>query len=219
MLGGSTMKVSEIFTSIQGEGPYVGTPCVFLRLQGCNLRCSKENMGWDCDTPYAISRDGGQHMTVDTVVNAIISLKHKHLVITGGEPMLQQEAIAVLLTHLDNHTIEIETNGTIPISGLFPVRRVRFNVSPKYVAIREEYVKLNTIFKFVVNGREDLTKVDEFVERYNVPHERVYLMPQGIDADEIVKKLPILWSHSLSRGYRVTPRLHIITFGTSIRGV
>ena len=100
------MKVSEVFRSIQGEGKNQGRPCTFIRLAGCNLRCS-----W-CDTGYA--REGGSEMTAAEIFSRVVELQGR-LCITGGEPLLQDEELLPLLARLSGHgfAIEIETNGTI----------------------------------------------------------------------------------------------------------
>lgn len=105
------MRVNEIFLSIQGEGLHTGEPTVFLRLQGCNLRCD-----W-CDTAYAQGPEGGEHMTVEAVASRIKELRAQWVCITGGEPLIQVEELSDLVFQLsrDGHCIEIETNGTIPL--------------------------------------------------------------------------------------------------------
>ena len=100
------MKVNEIFYSIQGEGSHAGSPCIFVRLSGCNLSCS-----W-CDTTY---HNEGQHMTVDEVFKAIQQYDCKLVEITGGEPLLQKEELEELAQELyhNGYSILIETNNTI----------------------------------------------------------------------------------------------------------
>ncbi|MFH1410009.1 MAG: 7-carboxy-7-deazaguanine synthase QueE, partial [Patescibacteria group bacterium] len=105
------MKIllSEIFHSIQGEGPNLGRPSVFLRLGGCNLACS-----W-CDSKFTWNPEISDNKvaTINEVVKKIKSFPCKHLVITGGEPMLQQDKITAILKKLPGYTAEIETNGSI----------------------------------------------------------------------------------------------------------
>ena len=101
------MKVTEIFASIQGEGRYIGRPTTFVRLSGCNLRCS-----W-CDTKYAYA--DGRQMTVAEVVKEVRRLGLRNVCITGGEPLLQAKELRGLLKQLRSAGCEtvLETNGTI----------------------------------------------------------------------------------------------------------
>ena len=99
------IKVSEIFHSVQGEGQWAGTPSTFVRLSGCNLRCV-----W-CDTPYASWNPEGEIMELDDI---FASVKHRHVVLTGGEPMLFTESVTLSERwRKDNRIITIETAGTI----------------------------------------------------------------------------------------------------------
>ena len=131
----------EIFASVQGEGPSAGMPCTFLRLSRCNLACV-----W-CDTAYTWHfagderphRDGvefdrtANQLTLgeEEVAARITALGQKRLVITGGEPLLQAPALARLLGHLPDVTVEIETNGTTRAPAALDIRIDQFNVSPK----------------------------------------------------------------------------------------
>lgn len=102
------LTVSEIYLSIQGESTYTGRPCVFVRLAACNLRCT-----W-CDTPYAFT--GGSKKTVDEVVAEVRELRCPLVELTGGEPLLQPEAIP-LMERLVSEGFEVllETGGHMPI--------------------------------------------------------------------------------------------------------
>lgn len=99
------MKVNEIFYSLQGEGLYTGTPAVFLRLSGCNMRC------WFCDTDH----EQGQEMTPEAILQALQQYPSRHIVITGGEPLMQLTPQLTTLLHQAGYFIQIETNGTLPI--------------------------------------------------------------------------------------------------------
>ena len=105
------MQITEIYKSIQGESSYTGLPCVFVRLTGCNLRCS-----W-CDSEYTFT--GGQKMTLEEVEGEVEQLSpHGGLVeITGGEPMLQEKEVIPLMDRLLNsgYTVLLETSGERPL--------------------------------------------------------------------------------------------------------
>jgi len=102
------MKISEIFYSIQGEGILAGVPSVFVRTSGCNLRCT-----W-CDTPYASWRPIGDDLPIDAILADVRLRRATHVVVTGGEPMIQDEIVRLTerLKELGMH-ITIETAGTV----------------------------------------------------------------------------------------------------------
>src|SRR4051812_21842795 len=107
------MKLSELFYSIQGEGKLTGVPSVFVRTSGCNLRCN-----W-CDTPYASWSPEGTPLNVDAIVAEVRKHPAKHVVLTGGEPMIAKEIreLAGALKQLGYH-ITIETAATIAPDGI-----------------------------------------------------------------------------------------------------
>lgn len=236
----NSLIVAEVFYSIQGEGPTIGTPSVFLRLGGCNLLCKSES--WVCDTievwkkgvaikfgcileeyhekmiPYR-NCDGGSDL---------ISLLKQgaHLVITGGEPLIQQDAVVDYLNWFREKykftpIVEVETNGTI-IPNQHMLDKVDYwNVSPKLSNSGMPYEKrvneaaINTIqtfgrnkvFKFVVSNNSDLC---DMFDCYNfVNEEDIMLMPAG-DSVESLKEVRIdvveLCKHY---GFRYSDRLHI----------
>ena len=105
------VRVSEIFASIQGETSYVGLPFAFVRLTGCNLRCRY------CDTTYAY--DDGEEFPLDQVVLRVATFGIPRVMVTGGEPLLQEETPALVEALLAlGHTVLVETNGTVPLSPL-----------------------------------------------------------------------------------------------------
>lgn len=99
------MKVNEIFYSLQGEGFHTGTPAVFVRFSGCNLRCPF------CDTLH----QSGSEMTREQIVEAVCLHGARHVVLTGGEPALQADGRLIELLHEKGKFVQIETNGTRPV--------------------------------------------------------------------------------------------------------
>ena len=118
----SNLRIAEIFASIQGEGGWTGTPSTFVRVSGCNLRCA-----W-CDTPYASWAPEGPVMEVGEIVARVEGLGVRHVVLTGGEPMLC-EPIGELAGALGNlgHVLTVETAGTV----FRDVRCDLMSISPK----------------------------------------------------------------------------------------
>jgi 7-carboxy-7-deazaguanine synthase len=207
------MKVSEIFYSIQGEGINVGKPAVFVRLQGCNLRCSF------CDSKYTWNPKEGREMSKDEVVKEIKKFKCNHVVWTGGEPSLQISEIEdIVLFKLFDYTHEIETNGTIYFS---PDSFDLVTISPKrghvnYNVLKKFSNENNTFFKFVID-RDDLRYWLRVIKRLKLPKSRCMFMPEGKDEKTLRERS--LWLVEKCKEYniRFSPRLHIILYG-NVRG-
>lgn len=220
------MRVSEIFSSVQGEGPHIGTPAIFLRLSGCNLSCGF------CDTKYALTEDSGKYYEpIDAYTTIQDSLRggEQMIVVTGGEPILQQKDLYHLLIMLRAHGkpsfVEIETNGTIEPTVLQGVVD-SWIVSPKMQNSNNperlrridrwflepiSHLPLNPpIFKFVVKTDIDLIEVEDFIKDNHIKPERVYLMPMATDACEHNTILGSLCEYVSKVGYKVSPRLQIL---------
>ena len=210
-----TIPVCEIFESIQGEGRFAGVSAVFLRTAGCNLDCS-----W-CDSTYSLTREDADDLTVEEIASRVVASKARHLVITGGEPLLHQEALMRLAAAVDDIEIEIETNGTIEprIEGAF------YSVSPKLAsaqpdgpsAIRAEVLKafltVDSIFKFVVSTEEDWQQMLDVVEAVGIPARSVYVMPQGTSDEQIRSSAIVLMPQIIAHGFNFSPRLQVWLWG------
>ena len=154
------IKVSEIFTSFQGEGPYIGTPATFLRLYGCNLNCQ-----W-CDTDISTY----EMLSVDDVAEILMTQMEFNninlLVITGGEPTLQMEEIKRLIKEIpEDIKIQLETNGSI----FEYLPEIEYVISPKEdkEKVFENYYKYeNVFFKFVITCEEDIDEVISIKNKY-----------------------------------------------------
>ena len=213
------LLVNEIFCSIQGEGKNAGKPAVFVRLGGCNLACK-----W-CDTKYTwhSKQSDNQTWTIEKVIQEIKKYPVKHLVITGGEPLLQQDGLKELLKKLKGYTTEIETNGSIccKISRLIE----QINCSPKLknsnnpaYPLRLKPTNKKVLYKFVVQKGEDLKEINAFIRKYKIPKEKVYLMPEGTSRSALLNRSKWLIDACKKEGYNFSPRLHILLFGNK-RGV
>ncbi len=218
------MRISEIFYSLQGEGFLAGVPSVFVRLAGCPLRCR-----W-CDTKYTWEEEAGQDCTIIEIVETVCKYPCDYVVITGGEPMMdiQIRQLATELKALDKH-ITIETAGIAYIPDL-PCDVM--SISPKLANSVPEDAKLAAIhkdsrldtavlgelafhyncqFKFVIDGENDLSEVQEIIETTgNIDVNRVMLMPQAATRDEFLRKAPMVADLCKHYGYSFCQRLHVL---------
>ena len=222
------LLVSEIFESVQGEGPSVGRPSTFLRLGLCNLACD-----W-CDTPY--TWDAARYeLTAELTPTAVHAVAARvasaaNLVITGGEPLLQQEAIEALLAAYDGR-VEVETAGTLAPSEALLRRVAQWNVSPKLGSSGNPRVKRRVdaalaalaraeqaCFKFVVADADDLQEADALVTEHRLDPSRVWLTPEGVEGETVLERSRWLAGACIERGYNLGMRLHVLLWGDA-RGV
>ena len=222
------MKISEIFESIQGEGNNAGKPAVFLRTAECNLKCV-----W-CDTKYTwdwknydYSKEVNE-MSIKEVRQSLEQFRIRHLVITGGEPLMQQDDLAELLTFLKpEFYVEVETNGTILPNNALSTLVDQWNVSPKtknsgnpleMCEVNECYTffskKKNCYFKYVVESEEDLIEINQLISKYNLEKERVLLMTQAMTKEEILAKEKNVFTLSKKNSLGFSPRLHVMKWGS-----
>jgi 7-carboxy-7-deazaguanine synthase len=220
-----TLFVSEMFHSLQGEGPSQGYPCSFLRLAGCNLTCT-----W-CDTEYSwnwtkydVRKETSTHSVAEVAERFANSPR---LVITGGEPLLQQKAIEHLLALLPaGLPVEVETNGTLVPSDALLKRVTQWNVAPKLAHSGEPEARricataLESLrdsgrawLKIVVESPQNMTQVTDVVNLISWPSERVYLMPQCRSPEELANHTPQVVHMAIDAGYKFTGRLHLQVWG------
>jgi 7-carboxy-7-deazaguanine synthase len=164
------MQITEIFKSIQGESTHVGLPCVFVRLTGCNLRCS-----W-CDSEYTFT--GGTRMAIEEVIDRVEQLSSSGLVeITGGEPMLQEKEVIPLMQRLldDGYTVLLETSGERPLDrvpkGVIKIVDVKCPNSGEPDTFNPENLEaLDSAdeVKFVLSDHADYEFARDFVVRHNL---------------------------------------------------
>lgn len=223
------LSVSETFYSLQGEGQNIGKPAVFLRLSGCNLLCSSES--WICDT-IEVWKKGVKTDFKDVLSADFISrLKDgAHLVITGGEPLLHQNAISNFLSEFVymykfTPTVEIETNGTIDPSEDMLMLIDFWNCSPKLKnsgESAERRINLeaihtinaygnNATFKFVVSDPEDLIDLfNDYGQKINT--DNIILMPAGDTREKLSEIREKVVQMCIDIGYRFSDRLQILTW-------
>lgn len=159
------LPICDLFTSIQGEGKYMGVPSIFIRLSGCNLRCVFR--GSICDTPYSSFNAEKSSYTIDDVKKEIINHpKVNHIVITGGEPLLYKKELEEMLTEIweDRFVVTIETNGTMPmlnpLTNKFKV--ALYSVSPKlHTSVAEPGQKVMTPAGEKIFGTEEVERLEK----------------------------------------------------------
>jgi 7-carboxy-7-deazaguanine synthase len=231
--------ISEIYASRQGEGLLTGTPSVFVRASGCNLRC------WFCDTPYTSWQPEGEDWSVEAIVQEAQRLAgadrqtafdhFRHVIITGGEPMLFAEMLPLCkrLRDLGLH-ITIETAGTLYL----PVVCDLMSISPKLAsstpteetagrwATRHEQTRhqpevirrltreYEYQIKFVIDSPSDLDDLTAWLDDFPyIDRSRVLLMPQGTDVGSLAAIGEWLEPHCREHGFVFCPRRHIEWYG------
>lgn len=238
----------EIFFTLQGEGISQGAPAIFVRASLCNLHCrwcdtdftwNWEGTPWphdhDQDQGYAKYRKEDHLIDLDPseIAERIHNLQAncQRLVLTGGEPLLQQEELIALLDELaaksdESWTVEVETNGTLTPLPALAERVSQFNVSPKLensgnaesLRLTEDALRAfnglpNTWFKFVISTPSDLLDVQELEKRCKIASSRILLMPEGRTKSDLQNRQSWLVDACLERGYRYSGRLHVDLWG------
>jgi 7-carboxy-7-deazaguanine synthase len=224
------MKLAELFYSIQGEGKLTGVPSVFIRASGCNLRCV-----W-CDTPYSSWSPEGEDVPVDEIVRRVGEFGARHVVVTGGEPMIMPDIVELCeALHRNHHHITIETAATV----FHPLTLDLASLSPKLsnstphdredgrfvamherqrlnIGVIEQFIETSPDFqlKFVVSSDRDLDEIQEILEQLkNVTRSDVLLMPEGTDAAMLESRSGWIAEICKRTGFRYCPRLHVALYG------
>ena len=226
------VRIAEVYASIQGEGQFAGTPSVFVRTTGCNLRC------WFCDTPFTSWKPEGPHVSVADLVRQVREFDINHVVLTGGEPLLQPDCVPLceqLLTV--GHFVTIETAGTVfrpAAASLMSISPKLANSSPartgdadaaRWHARHEQSRSQPEVIakliaageyqlKFVVDQPSDLAEIATYLSDWpQVPGDRVWLMPQARSREELQSRSDWLQSEAVRLGYRFSSRWQIAQFG------
>jgi len=236
----NVMNVSEIFSSIQGEGPNIGRFSTFIRLYGCNLSCS-----W-CDSKHAINGKEFKVMSIEEIASEVYSQGLHSVVITGGEPTIYPNLIDLLIELVKNENIEnieIETNGynicglaeQIVEHNLWPFVSFDFNISPKEQT-EQYYHNENNILellsdpelqdvghfnlKFVIEEKNigaNMDNVLSFLDEIMIDHvSNIYLMAEGFTQEDTVKNTKKLIQYVQEKeltDFLIAPRLHTLLWG------
>jgi len=234
------IPIVEIFPTIQGEGPGLGKPSLFIRVGGCDLRCRFKGVA--CDTPYAVHTpkyldknmpelkygyDNWEPMDAEEIVRVIKASGMFNVVLTGGHPLLYQDVVSEIIKMCSEQLLqvsfEIETQGTIPITlQLANNMNVIFNVSVKLKSSNQEegyddkriniealrsFNSRNSFYKFVITDL--VNDVNEIKQIYNQHPLLIYIMPEGITRDEVLKNSIDVVKLAIREDWIFTPREHI----------
>lgn len=227
------MRVTEIFHSLQGEGILSGMPSVFIRLSGCPLRCR-----W-CDTKYAWDFSEGQEYALDDLVRVVAGHSCRHVVVTGGEPMVgpdlkARHGLAELTRRLASGGmhVTIETAGGLfvpdlacDLMSISPKLANSVPAEPALAALHErlrvDIEAMATLIhaypcqlKFVVETAADVGQIRSLMDRLPpVPSDRVLLMPQAGTTEQLLASAPVVAQWCRETGYRFGHRLHVLLWG------
>lgn len=200
--------LSEYFTSFQGEGPFTGAYCLFLRFSDCNFSC-----------PFCDSRDRlgveKHNLSIADIQRLLTEGNHRHLVITGGEPTLYIDQLLALYEALaESHPdlqVEVETNGAIPIDPW--LGEWHFNISPKVVfadVYKDGLAKSsNCVYKFPLDESNYLDTV-EFITRHKIPDELVWVMPMSESLEEYLENKDFVVEKALLHNWNFSTRLQVL---------
>ncbi len=162
------MKVTEIFTSIQGESTFCGLPCTFIRMTGCNLRCKY------CDTPYAL--EGGEELDLDQIMDKVRESGISLVELTGGEPLLQEECYLLINLLLEEgYTVLLETNGSLTLKKLdsrvmkiVDIKCPGSGMSEKMDFSNVNYLTGKDEVKFVISDKGDFDWAKGIIDTYGL---------------------------------------------------
>ncbi len=215
--GLNSLRVNEIFKSIQGESTYAGIPCVFVRLTGCNLRCSY------CDTTYAYEE--GIDISVNEIVNKIEGYGCKNVCITGGEPLLQRNVYKLInLLKTKSYKIFVETNGAMNID-LLPgnIIRIMDVKCPDSGMNKEmdwrnlERLRGDDEVKFVMSSKKDYEWAKRMLRKHNLTDKTNVLF--GSAYGKLKPKSLAGWILKDRLNVRLQLQLHRIIWPDKARGV
>jgi 7-carboxy-7-deazaguanine synthase len=219
------LLITEIFHSLQGETSLSGIPFAFIRLTGCNLRCAY------CDSVYAFK--GGKKMSVAQVLETIEPYRVKHVLLTGGEPLLQRQTSELLdALRAKNYLVSIETHGELSIENFAPRARIIMDIKTPSSGMSRGGYKENLKFlkrddevKFVIASKEDYTWAREIILSGQIPTAEILLSPANIAKNQPGKFTGIepRWLAEKILEDRLPVRmqlqLHKYVWGADVKGV
>ena len=188
------IKVSEIFKSIQGEGKYSGNPMLFIRLSGCTRKC------WYCDTKYHIE---GKEMDIKEIIKEIAKSKLLYVCWTGGEPLLQREAIREIRKWTSGYYHHLETNGDL-------LEKMDFNlfhylaISPKEKKVAEKVAKMCLEFSSDIWDIKIVTDLKK--EGIDMLKNATMLMPLSTYTKKDLEIQRKVWDYCVKNNLKFTPR-------------
>jgi 7-carboxy-7-deazaguanine synthase len=211
------IKVNEIFYSIQGEGTQAGLPCVFIRLTGCNLRCTY------CDTEYAFYE--GNELSIREIIEKISSFECNLVELTGGEPLMQNECIELLKALCDNNfEVMLETGGSLSIEGIDPRVRIIMDLKcpssgmlKKNLYSNISVLKKDDEVKFVIGSREDYEWAKNIISEYNINEVCTILFSPVFGAIEPVKIVEWILKDNLKVRFQL--QMHKFIWHPDTKGV
>ena len=211
------LKINEIFKSIQGESSHAGLPCIFVRLTGCNLRCTY------CDTEYAFYE--GKEMSVADVVKAVEGCGILLVEITGGEPLLQKEVYPLMQALLEKkYTVMLETGGSLSLDAVpeAVIKIMDLKCPSSGEEPRNHYANLGQLtfqdeVKFVIQTREDYDWCKKVLTEYSIPEKtQVLFSPvyEKLDLKDLAK-----WILEDNLRVRLQTQLHKVIWSKDAIGV
>lgn len=221
----SGLLITEIFHSLQGESSLIGVPFAFIRLTGCNLRCAY------CDSVYSFK--GGTKMSIDDILDQIKPYEVKHVLLTGGEPLLQRNTLPLLKRLREaGYEVSIETHGEVSIREFAPLARIVMDIktpgsrmSRGFYRENLQHLKSSDEIKFVITSQSDYFWARDLMRSTRLPTREILFSPalpaenspapyEGVQpswlAEQILKdKLPV----------RFQLQLHKLLWGMDTKGV
>lgn len=225
----NTLPVSEIFRSIQGEGPAAGRTASFIRFMGCDLSCSWCDSAWTWDDTRFDLASETTNMTAFEVMDELG--EPAPVILTGGEPLMQQRKQGWFdlldLLAMNDYPIHVETNGTLPPSDrtisfaelivvspkLGNAGAHRRNQKPTLHPVYEDIAHIRKVhLKVVCETAADVQEAVALATKYGFPPERTWVMPQGATRQALSVTWPVVANEAARLGVNATHRLHVLAW-------